>query len=92
MRRGAAQQKRGAFIRAGKEGWRGGTEEQTGLCSLCTHDYCMRKSKVSTCSSGMKWVMANLVAFTQLHLIFKQNINVWENTAVTVNGTDHHSH
>lgn len=50
---GAAQQKRGAFIRAGKEGWRGGTEEQTGLCSLCTHDYCMGKSKVSTCSSVM---------------------------------------
>lgn len=43
---GAAQQKRGAFMRAGREGWRGGAEEQTGLCSPCTHGYCMAKSAV----------------------------------------------
>lgn len=50
---GAAQQKRGAFIRAGREGWRGGTEEQTGLCSACTHGYCMGKSDISTRTSAM---------------------------------------
>lgn len=44
---GAARQKRGAFIRGGNEVWRVGTSEQTGLCSLRTHDYCMRESKVS---------------------------------------------
>lgn len=26
-------------------------EEQTGLCSLCTHDYCRRKSSWMVCMS-----------------------------------------
>lgn len=25
-------------------------QEQTGLCSLCTHDYCMRKSQWMVCN------------------------------------------